>query len=65
MESSALFVVAGVRRLRAGAVFHCVWNQEIAGKGMPQEGRTDDTTKAIKTVVLALRKLIKEDRENG
>ena len=65
MESGALFVVAGVRRLRAGAVFHCVWNQEIAGKGMPQEGRTDDTTKAIKTAVAALRRLIKEDRENG
>ena len=65
MESSVLFVVAGVRRLRAGAVFHCVWNQEIAGKGMPQEGRTDDTTKAIKTAVEALRKLIKEDKNNG
>ena len=65
MESSALFVVAGVRRLRAGAVFHCVWNQEIAGKGMPQENRTDDTTKAVKTAICALRKLIKEDKKNG
>ena len=65
MESGALFVVAGVRRLRAGAVFHCVWNQEIAGKGMPQENRTDDTTKAVKTAICALRKLIKEDKKNG
>ena len=26
MESATLFIVASLRRLRAGAVFHCVWN---------------------------------------
>ena len=65
MESATMFVLASLRRVRAGAIFHCVWNQEIAGKGMPQENRTDDTTKAVKTAICALRKLIKEDKKNG
>lgn len=65
MESSILFIVASLRRLRAGAIFHCVWNQEIAGKGMPEDDKVTDTTKAIKTAVEALRILIEEDKKNG
>lgn len=61
MESAALFIVCSVRRLRAGSVFHCVWNQEQAGCGMPQENHISDTTCAIKTAIEALRILIKED----
>lgn len=62
MESSALFIVAAVRRLRAGAVFHCVWNQEQAGCGMPAE-RKEDTTASIQVAVEAIRSLILKDRE--
>lgn len=61
MESAALYIVAAVRNLRAGSVFHCVWNQEQAGCGMPQDNKTTDTSAAIKTAVEALRILIKED----
>lgn len=64
MESSAIFIVAAMRKLRAGAVFHCVWNQELAGRGMPEDGRTDDTTRAIVTAVEAMRNLINEDNGN-
>lgn len=62
MESAALYIVALVRKLRAGSVFHCVWNQEQAGKGMPQENKITDTTSAIKTAIEAVRILIKEDK---
>ena len=30
MEGAALFIVSAARKLRSGAVFHCVWNQEAA-----------------------------------
>lgn len=63
MESAALYVVASVRKLRAGAVFHCVWNQEQAGCGMPQDNMIHDTSCAIKTAVEAIRLLIKSDKE--
>ena len=61
MESAALYIVSAVRGLRAGSIFHCVWNQEQAGHGMPQENKNSDTTSAIKTAIEALRILIKED----
>ncbi|MBE6713967.1 MAG: uridine phosphorylase [Ruminococcaceae bacterium] len=61
MESSALFIVSSVRKLRAGAVFHCVWNQETAGSAMP-ESRKHDTSCAIKTAVEALKILIEQDK---
>lgn len=63
MESAALYIVCAVRRLRAGSVFHCVWNQEQAGCGMPQENHISDTTCAIKTAIEAMRILIKEDKQ--
>ncbi len=63
MESSILFIVASLRRLRAGAVFHCVWNQELAGKGMPEQ-KIENTDAAIQTAVEALRIIINQDK-NG
>ena len=63
MESAALYIVAAVRKLRAGAVFHCVWNQEQEGCGMPQNNFNHDTSCAIKTAVEAIRLLIKSDKE--
>jgi len=62
MESATLFIVSAVRRLRAGAVFHCVWNQELAKSSMPKK-RNEDTSAAIMTAVEALRILIKSDRQ--
>ncbi len=62
MESAAIFVLASLRGLRAGAVFHCVWNQELAGTGMPQS-RNTDTDAAVKASVQALRLLIAKDKK--
>lgn len=62
MESAALFIVCAVRKLRAGSVFHCVWNQEQAGCGMPQDTIKSDTSCAIKTAIEALKILINNDR---
>ncbi len=61
MESATMFVISSLRNLRAGAVFHCVWNQEQAKKSMPQE-RELDTNSAIETAVEAVRLLIKSDK---
>lgn len=63
MESAALYIVSAVRGLRSGSLFHCVWNQEQAGCGMPQENQSLDTTLAIRTAVEAIRILIKEDNK--
>jgi len=57
MESSAIFIAASLRRMRAGAVFHCVWNQELAGGGMPAD-RNLDTEAAVRTAVEAVGILI-------
>ena len=62
MEGAALFIVGAARKLRTGAVFHCVWNQEIAKSGMPKE-RKEDTSCAIKTAIEAIRLLISEDKK--
>lgn len=62
MESATLFIVSAVRNLRSGAVFHCVWNQEQAGCGMPVE-RNEDTSRAIITAVEAMRSIILQDKK--
>ncbi len=62
MESAALFIVSAVRNLKAGAVFHCVWNQEQAGRGMPQDKAKIDTSCAIRTAIEAIRVLINQDK---
>ena len=61
MEGATLFIVSAVRNCRAGAVFHCVWNQEISNSALPK-ARNEDTFCAIKTAVEALRILINKDR---
>jgi len=62
MESSTIFIVAGIRRARAGAVFSVVWNQERAKLGLPNP-QSFDTEAAIKTGIEALKILISRDRE--
>lgn len=64
MECAALFVVSGVRRMRAGAVLNLCRNVERE----KATGLTDtywDTTLAINTAVEAIRIMIRNDRENA
>lgn len=63
MEASTLFVVGAARKLRAGAVFLSVWNQERYDAGL--DGDSDechDTSLPIKIAVEALKSLIKTDK---
>ncbi|SMC77484.1 uridine phosphorylase [Papillibacter cinnamivorans] len=61
MESAALFVTAASLGVRAGSVFHVVWNQErrLAGLADPED---HDTESAVSVAVEALKRLIEEDR---
>lgn len=59
MECAALFSVASVRRMRAGAVLLCLWNQQRAAAGI-QEPEQHDTSPAIQTAVDALKILMKD-----
>ena len=64
MESAALFIVAGVRRVRCGAVLLAVANQTRRAMGLPDE-QVHDTEAAIRVAVEAVRSLIREDREKN
>ena len=61
MESAALFIAGSFLRVRTGACFLVVANQERAKKGLPNE-QVHDTNEAVKVAVEALRSLIIEDR---
>ena len=61
MESAALFIVASYLRVRCGACFLAVANQEREKAGLPNPV-VHDTEAAIKVAVEAIRRLIKEDR---
>lgn len=63
MEAATLFTVAATRHVRAGAVFHVIWNQERALAGLDTDREeSHDTSSAIRTAVRAIRLLIEEDR---
>ena len=62
MEGAALFTVAAARRVRCGAVFHVIWNQEREAAGLDQK-ESMDTSAAIDVGVEALKLLIQEDRQ--
>ena len=64
MESAALFVVAAALRVRCGACFHVVWNQEREKAGLDQD-MSEDTSAAVRVAVEALRRVIARDRANG
>ena len=61
MESAALFTVSNFLRVRSGAAFHVIWNQERekAGLFMPM---TEDTSGAIRVGIEAIKKMILLDR---
>ena len=62
MESATLFVVAAARHVRCGSCFHVIWNQERekAGLFMPM---SEDTSRAIKVGIEALKKVIAQDKK--
>lgn len=61
MESAALFIAGSFLRVRVGSCFLVVANQERAKKGLPNK-QVHDTALAIETAVLAIKKLIMEER---
>jgi uridine phosphorylase len=61
MESSTLFIVSSVLKLRAGAVFLSVWNQERAKIGLDNP-HIFDTDAAVRVAIEAIRNLIKSDK---
>lgn len=61
MESAALFTVAAARKVRCGAVFHTIWNQERKAAGF-SEPDDFDTERAVLTAVEAIKLLIQKDR---
>ena len=62
MEGAALFTVAAARRVRCGAVFHVIWNQEREAAGLDQK-ESLDTSAAIDVGVEALKLRIQEDKK--
>lgn len=64
MESAALFVVADYLRVRAGACFLVVANQEREKAGLDNPV-VHDTDMAIRVAVEAIRTLIRRDVEKG
>ena len=64
MEGAALFIEGSFLRVRTGACFLVVANQERAKKGLPN-AQVHDTEQAITAAVGAVRRLIRRDRENG
>ena len=64
MESAALFVVAAYRKVRCGACFLTVANQERAKAGLDNP-QVHDTDIPIKVAIEALKKLIEKDKKTG
>lgn len=64
MESAALFIVSQYLKVRAGACFLVVANQERAKAGL-ENPQVHDTDCAIKVAVEALRSLIEEDKKTS
>lgn len=57
METAALFTVASVLRMRAGAVMLCIWNQERDKAGLPHE-ECHDTQGVIDLAIGAVAELM-------
>lgn len=61
MEAAALFSVALLRRVRAGAVLTALWNVERTNAGLPDKN-CESSERAIKCAIGAIRKLINQDK---
>ncbi|MBR0399216.1 MAG: uridine phosphorylase [Mogibacterium sp.] len=64
MESAALFITGAFRRVRVGACFLCIANQERAKTGLENE-QVHDTGLPVQTAVKAMQYLIKADKKYG
>ncbi len=64
MESAALFIVGQYLRVRTGAIMLTVANQERAKAGLDNP-QVHDMDAAIKTTIMAIRKLIAEDKKGN
>ncbi len=63
MESAALFVVASTLRVRCATVLNMIWNQEREKKYGLQKTPQLDMEDTIRTGILAMRKIIANDRK--
>jgi len=63
MESAAIFVVSSYLNTRAGSVFLVVNNQERVKQNL-SNNIVEDTDRAIKTAIVALKNIIKKDYMN-
>lgn len=63
MESAALFVVASTLRVRCATVLNMIWNQEREAKYGLEKTPQLDMEDAVRTGILAMRKVIAEDRK--
>lgn len=61
MECASVFIVSQIRRIRAGAVLHVIWNKEREEAGLPCK-TSRDMTAAIQTVIEGIRILIRKRR---
>lgn len=61
MESAALFTIASALGVRCGSCFHVIWNQERQAAGLDQ-AEDHDTDAAVRVAVEALRRLIRQDK---
>ncbi len=61
MEASTLFVVGAARKLRCGACFNAIWNQEREKMGLRDEEH-HDTDRAVRVAVQAIKLLIEKDK---
>ena len=64
MESAALFCVSSYLRARAGCVLNVIWNQERAKANM-DDPYHEDHTRAITTVIEAIKILIDKDKNKN
>ena len=64
MESAALFIAGAFRRVRVGSVFLALANQEREKAGLDNPV-VHEMEPAIEVAVLAIRKLIREDKAKG
>ena len=64
MESAALFIVASYLGVRCGSNFLVVGNQEREAAGLDNP-ICHDTEAPIRVAVEAIRKLMKQDKENN
>jgi len=64
MESSALFVVANILKVKVGTVLHVVANQERSKQNL-ENPVSHDTDKAIKVAIEALRLMIRDNKNDN